>query len=391
MSRLSNKLSAKQIPSLATGRHSDGEGLYVYVQKTGRRSWLFRYTKNGKTHEKGLGKAYGNNAVSLAAAREKANQCRELIAQGQCPISVAKALNQPAQAPTTFKDCAVEFMRLHLPSLKNEKHQKQWISTLETYVYPEIGDRPVADIKANDVFDVLKGIWNTKRETAERIRGRVENILNFAGCRGDRNLAVPNPARLKGNLEFMLPKGTPTEQKHFAAMPFADVPAFMTRLRAKQATSALALEFAILNASRTGEVIGARWAEIDLANELWIIPSGRMKAKKEHIVPLSKAAVDVLKQVHPLGGEFVFQTKSGKPLSNMAMLAMLKGMHEEYTVHGFRSSFRDWASEITDHSWQVCEMALAHTISNEAEAAYRRGNLLDKRRNLMNDWGNYLK
>ena len=291
----------------------------------------------------------------------------------------------------TFDECAAAFIEAKQGEWKNPKHRQQWTNTLATYASPVIGKLPVADVDTGLILKILEPIWNTKTETASRLRGRIESVLSWATTRKYRE--GENPARWRGHLDTQLAKPSKIKKEmHHAALPYKELPGFMRKLREHTGAAASALEFAILTAARSGEVLGARWDEIDLEEGIWTIPTGRMKVRREHRVPLSDAATAVIaKMQNEVQSDFVFPgTKEAKPLSNMSMLMVLRRMgRQDLTTHGFRSTFRDWASETTAYPHEVCEMALAHTITNKAEAAYRRGDLFDKRRRLMQDWANY--
>jgi integrase len=355
---------------------------YLIVSETGARKWVLRFTWRGRAKEMGLGSAA---SVPLADAREKAASARRKIAQGLNPIDERK---RDGGIPT-FGEMA-DYVRETLSAgFRNEKHKAQWKSTLETYAAP-LRAKPVDTIATDDVLAVLKPIWTTKAETASRLRGRIEKVLDAAKAKGFRE--GENPARWRGHLDHLLPKPSKLARGHHAAMPYENVAAFIAELREREATAALALEFCILTAARSGEVLGARWSEIDLDKKIWTVPPNRMKAGREHRVPLSGRTVSVLKQLAKVkAGDFVFpgQVRS-KPLSNMAMEMMLRRMQiENATVHGFRSSFRDWAGNVSSFPREVTETALAHVIGDKAEQAYRRGDALDKRRDLMDAWASY--
>ena len=363
---------------------------------------MLRYSLSGRHREMGLGGADPNGKVgsTLAEAREKAMQQRRLLRKGVDPLDhrqgqEAAAAQQAVDACRTFRDCAVAFLAEKAPEWRNAKHRAQWDATLTTYAMPELGDMPVATIDLEAVKRVLSPIWSTKPEPAAWLRGRIEAVLDYADVHGWREVA--NPARWKGNLSL---SGLPSRARiapvqHHPALPWQEMAGFMLELRASASTSVRALEFLILTAARTGEVLGAQWVEIDLAAGMWTIPRDRMKAGREHWVHLSAPAVTVLEHMLPLrqeGGEgHVFPGQGqGHPLSNMAMLKLLGRMgRREITPHGFRSAFRDWAGEATAHPGDVVEMALGHAVANKVEAAYRRGNLLRKRRALMEDWATY--
>jgi integrase len=365
------------------GVYRVSRNLYLQVTDTGGRSWLFRYMLRGLPRYQGLGAC---DLVTLAEAREKVLAGRRLAAAGIDPLAERRAAKAKL---VTFADCAERYIAAHQAGWKNDKHRAQWGSTLATYVNPVIGQLPVDAIDTGLVMKLLEPIWSTKPETASRVRGRIESILDWATARGYRQ--GDNPARWRGHLQRLLParsKVAPVE--HHAALPYAEMPAFMTTLRQQAGTGARALELTILTAARTGEAIGARWDEIDMKARTWTVPSGRMKSGKPHTVPLSEQAVALLAAL-PRGGALVFEnSRAGQPISNMAMTMTLRRMgRDELTVHGFRSTFRDWAAEQTGHPNHVVEMALAHTIGNGVEAAYRRGDLLEKRRLLMRDWAAY--
>jgi integrase len=290
-------------------------------------------------------------------------------------------------AGVTFKTVAETYIAANEDSWRNDKHRQQWKNTLSTYAYPVIGDLPVAQVGTAHVLKILEPIWKAKAETASRVRGRIETILDAAKARGYRD--GENPARWRGHIAQILPARTRLTRGHHKAMPYEAIPEFIGKLRARDAVAALALEFAILTAARTGEVLGATWAEVDLDKATWTIPAARMKAGKEHRVPLSPRAVEILEAVKPLGKHWLFPAVKGGTLSGMAMTMLLRRMKADVTVHGFRSGFRDWSAECTGYAHEVAEMALAHTIENKVERAYRRGDLFDKRRRLMADWAAY--
>ena len=375
------------IKALTTpSRYTDEQtkGLHLWVKNTGRKYWNLRYTCSGSRKGIGLG-AYPE--VSLKQARIRAIEHRNLINKGVDPIQVKKASNAAAFQPASekFQDFALNYIATMRPKWRNQKHGDQWVATVTTYAFPVIGAMPLAEIDTQHVLDVLTPIWVTKSETAVRLRGRIERILSAAITRKLR--PAVNPALWKGHLENLLPTPRSTD-KHHEALPCGEVPAFMARLREADGISALALEFTILNASRTGEVLQARRTEVQ--GNIWTIPGNRMKAGRQHQVPLCPRSMDLIliAQNQDSESQFIF-SRGGKPLSSMAMLMMVRRMQSGLTVHGFRSSFRDWVSEETDHSPEVAEMALAHTIGNKVEQAYRRGNLLERRRQLMQDWESY--
>lgn len=405
------KFTALEIKRLvAPGRHGDGGGLWFQVRDADRRSWLFRYTHHGKARAMGLG---DYPAVGLADARAAAAEARALLRDGIDPIDARDAARATAKAAsaapaaTTFREVASLYIAAHEAGWRNPKHRAQWRSTLEAYVFPAFGGRPVRAIGTADVMQVLEPLWHAKPETASRVRGRIESILDYAKARGWRD--GENPARWRGHVANLLPKRSKVAPVvHHAALPWGEAGAFMAKLRTHPGIAARALEFTILTAARTGEVIGARWNEIDLAVRVWTVPAGRMKAAREHRVALSEAAVAVLRSVAPLASApdgVVFPSPGislpktqkpqkpqkgeapARPLSNMAFAALLRRMgRDDVTAHGFRSTFRDWAGEATGHPREVIEAALAHRLKDKVEAAYMRGDLFVKRARLMEDW-----
>lgn len=393
--KVSNALTPLSVKGAKAGRHADGGGLHLLVKESGARSWVYRFMLKGKSRDVGLGAAAGSGAISLAVAREKASALRSQVKSGIDPLaerqkSAAEALAaaQAAQiAGITFKEVAEAYIAANEGSWRNDKHRQQWRNTLASYVYPVMGTLPVAYIDTAHVLKVLEPIWQDKPETASRIRGRIETVLDAAKARGYRE--GENPARWRGHIAQVLPARSRLTRGHYKAMPYDAIPPFMAELRERQAIAALALEFVILTATRTSEVLGATWAEVDLDKAVWTIPAARMKAGKEHRVPLSLRALEILDAVKPLEKASLFPADKGGKLSTMAMLMLLRRMKLDCTVHGFRSGFRDWAAECTGYAHEVCEMALAHVIGNKAEAAYRRGDLFDKRRRLMADWAAY--
>jgi integrase len=380
--------SAKQVENLKTpGRHAVGFGCYLQIKGEGGRSWVFRCQHNGRTRDIGLGSCA---EVTLAQARDKALEHRRALReQGTDPLASRAAARAKAALDAaksiTFKTSAEDYIKSHKTAWRSAVHRKQWESTLETYVYPTLGDVPVSAIDTALVTKVLQPIWTAKPETATRVRGRIESILDRAKVLGHRE--GENPARWRGHLSKVFPKRSDVAKPvHHAALPYADMPAFMAALNTRDGVSARALEFAALTACRTGEVLGARWSEI--ANDVWTIPAERMKSGREHRVPLSKRTLAILNAL-PRDNEFVFPGH-GKPLANMSMLMLLRRMGRgDLTAHGFRSTFRDWAAERTNYPNHVVEMALAHAIGDKVEKAYRRGDLFEKRRRLMNEWAAY--
>jgi integrase len=389
------KLTALKVGKLKQpGMYADGGGLYLRVTKDGAKNWVYRYMLDRKPHWMGLGPValYG-----LAEARGKALDARRLRHEGIDPIDTRRAERTrkrlEAAKAMTFKQCAEAYIKAHRAGWKNTKHAAQWESTLRTYADPVIGTLPVQAVDTGLVLKVLEPIWTTKPETAGRVRGRIESVLDWAKVRGYRD--AENPARWRGHLDHLLPARSKVRKvEHHAALPFGELPAFLATLREREGIAARALEFTILTAARTGETLGANWAEIDLLDKTWTIPAERMKAGKEHRIPLSARALGILKemQAHHAGPDSsVFPgAKAGRPLSNMAMLVLLRRMKRaDITAHGFRSTFRDWAAERTTFQNHVVEMALAHTVADKVEAAYRRGDLLQKRRPLMDAWAAY--
>ncbi|MGY3698939.1 integrase [Bradyrhizobium sp. USDA 3240] len=394
--RTINRLSYKKVESLKqAGMYSDGGGLYLQVTQgadgTPRKSWLFRYAIGGRERQMGLGPLHD---VSVAEARERAVSARELRRAGKDPINAREALraaNSLSAAKTmSFDECAEAYVAVHRQGWRNVKHASQWTATLATYCSPVFGRLPIQGVDVGLVMKVLEPIWATKPETASRVRGRIERILDWAKVRGYRE--GDNPARWRGHLDHLLPaRGKIRKVKHHAALPYVEIPAFLTALRSRTAVAARALEFAILTAARTGEVIGARWEEIDLNGRVWTIPAERMKGGQEHRVPLSDVAVEILAHVRNVRQDaHVFPGDRRSALSNMAFLMLLRRMgRDDITAHGFRSTFRDWVEEQTDTPRAVAEMSLAHAIGNAVEAAYRRGDLFEKRRVLMSKWARY--
>ncbi len=393
--KLVNALTPLEVKNAKPGRHADGGGLHLLVKGSGARSWVYRFMLNGKSRDVGLGAAAGPDALLLAHARDTAAALRLKVKAGIDPLeerhrkaAEALAASQAAHvAGITFKDVATTYIAANEGSWRNAKHRQQWRNTLVTYVYPVIGDLPVGEVATAHLLLILEPIWKDKPETASRIRGRIETILDAAKARGYRE--GENPARWRGHIAQILPARARLARGHHKAMPYATIPEFVGQLHHREAIAALALEFAILTAARSGEVIGATWDEVDLGKAIWTIPAKRMKAGKEHRVPLSQRAIEILNTAKPLGSDWLFPSTKGQNLSNMAMSMLLRRMEQDCTVHGFRSSFRDWAAECTSYAHEVCEMALAHVIGNKAEAAYRRGDLFEKRRKLMDDWAAY--
>lgn len=394
MHKLTARSLDKLIKEASPGLIGDGGGLYLQVGKTGGLSWLYRFQLNGSRRAMGLGK---HPEVSLAQARERAANARKQVADGIDPIEAKEHAQLAAKAAQnkalTFQQCAAEYIDAHRSSWKSIKHAQQWENTLSTYAYPFIGDKPVSAVTTDDVLTILKPIWASKNETASRVRNRIELIIAAAKAR--KRFEGENPAQWKGHLDKLLAKRKQVAQvEHHAALPYSQLPTFFRSLETAEGMAAQALQFTILTACRTSEVLNAQWSEMDLASALWTIPASRMKARREHKVPLSDAAVAVLERVARVqDNPFVFPgMKEGRPLSNLAMLMLLRRMDLGHlTVHGFRSSFRDWAAEETAFPNMVAEMALAHTVGSAVEAAYRRGDLLEKRRAMMQAWADYVE
>ncbi|AOR78200.1 tyrosine-type recombinase/integrase [Novosphingobium resinovorum] len=392
--KLSNALTPLAVKNAKPGRHADGGGLHLLVKESGARSWVYRFMLNGKSRDVGLGPA-GTGGISLSHARDARDALRLKVKAGIDPIeerqreaNEALAASQAAQvAGMTFRAVAEAHIAANEGSWRNDKHRQQWRNTLATYAYPVMGDLPVADIGTAHVLKILEPIWQDKPETASRVRGRIEIVLDAAKARGYR--VGENPARWRGHIGQILPARARLTRGHHKALPYGEIPGFVESLRKRAAMAASALEFVILTATRTSEVLSGTWAEVDLERGVWTIPAARMKAGKEHRVPLTSRATDILKESKLAESEWLFTGDRGGKLSGMAMNMLLRRMGTDVTVHGFRSGFRDWAAESTAYSHEVCEMALAHVIGNKAEAAYRRGDLFEKRRRLMTDWAAY--
>lgn len=395
MPKLAKELGALAVSKLTgAGLHFVGgvSGLALQVTPAGARSWTLRASIAGRRRDMGLG---GYPEVPLAKAREKARESRELIRQGVDPIerqrAAQSALRAAVASALTFMEVAKAYVTTHEPGWKNVKHAQQWRNTLEAYAYPVMGDLLVRDVAKEHVLAALRPIWAEKTETATRLRGRIELVLSYAMQAGYRPEGL-NPARWRGGLDKLLPAPSKVAKvMNHAALPVGAVGAFMQQLRAAEGLGARALEFAILTAARSGEVRGATWAEVDLQAGVWIVPAYRMKAGKEHRVPLSSAAVTLLESLPTMAGtDLVFQAARGGQLSDMTLTAVLRRMKVPATAHGFRSTFRDWAAERTNYPSEVAEMALAHAIDSKVEAAYRRGDMLEKRRAMMADWASFL-
>jgi len=395
MARVMNKLTALKVEkSKKPGMYGDGGGLYLRVTNDGTKNWVFRYMLDGRPRWMGLGPA---TLYELQEARAKALDARRLRHEGVDPIEARRAARMKtrleAARAMSFNECAEGYIRAHRAGWRNGKHARQWEATLATYAEPIIGAVPVQAVETTLVLKVLEAIWAEKPETASRVRQRIERVLDWARVRGYRT--GENPARWKGHLDHMLPAPTKVRRvEHHAALPYTQLPDFLVALRKQEGISARALEFTILTAARTSEAIGARWPEINLNDKTWVVPAERMKARKEHRVPLSSRAVAILQQVRELrhaDDGFLFPSaRHGKALSNMAFLMLLRRMgRDDLTAHGFRSSFRDWAAERTNFPAAVAEMALAHAESDKTVAAYNRSDLFERRRRLMQQWATF--
>ncbi len=395
MAQFIGRLTAlKVLRTKKSGMYADGAGLYLQVTGDGdahiAKSWIYRFTLRGRAREMGLGSL---STYGLAEARIKAAECRRLTYEGIDPIDTRKAERAKVALDVakalTFKECAAQYVTAHRVGWRNSKHAAQWNATIKTYAEPVIGFLPVQTIDTALVMKIIEPLWSKKPETASRLRGRIEAVLDWATARGYRE--GENPARWRGHLDKLLPARAKLRKvKHHAALPYDELPEFMATLRTHDGVSARALEFLILTAARTGEVIGARPDEIK--ERVWAVPAGRMKGGTEHRVPLSAPALAIVEtlQKEPTGTFLFPGGNRDKPLSNMAMLALLERMgRADLTAHGFRSTFRDWAAERTNYPREVVEMALAHAIENKVEAAYRRGDLLEKRRSLMAEWAKF--
>lgn len=389
------ELGALQVSRLKMpGRHAVGgvAGLHLWIKATGAKSWILRVLVGPVRKDIGLG---GYPDVTLAGARDAARRARDQIVQGIDPVEQrkqARALLMAENATAkTFSQCAEAFIEAKGDEWDNPKHRQQWTNTLKTYADPHIGELLVRDITLAHILEVLQPIWKTKTETATRVRGRIEAVLDWATVRGYRQ--GDNPARWKGHLEQLLPKPSKVSKvEHHAAVALDDMAAFWTQLKAANGNGARALELAILTAARSGEVRGARWPEFDLEAKLWTVPADRMKGKREHRVPLSKQAIAVLKAAPRVEGtDVVFPGVKGQPLSDMSLLKVMRTMGLEQVPHGFRSTFRDWAAERTNFPRDLAEMALAHVVESKVEAAYRRGDMFAKRLQMMQAWADFIE
>ena len=385
MPKQTKEIAAAQLPRLPVGLHAAGgaTGLYLRVAPSGARNWILRVTIGNRRRDMGLG---GWPDVPLTEARDRARQARRKIDEGIDPIESRRAARTVLRETPSFSECAKRTIEAKRPEWKSAKHADQWTNTLDTYAKPVIGNLPVDQVELRHIVEILSPIWVTKTETATRLRARLEAVLAWAGASGFRK--GENPARWRGNLDAVLAKpGKVARVEHHRALPFAQLPAFSKQLRKREGTSARALEFLILTAARSGEVRGATWEEIDLKDDIWNIPASRMKAGKEHRVPLAPRAVALLKKLPRFAHtSLLFPAERGGKLSDMALTELLRRMSVDAVPHGFRSTFRDWAAEHTEYPRDVAEMALAHTIGDKVEAAYRRGDLFSKRTAMMADW-----
>jgi integrase len=381
------KLTALKVGRITKpGLHSDGSGLYLQVTPNGTRSWIFRYQINGRARYMGLGSA---SAITLARARELTVEPRRLCAEKIDPLETRRAQRLETAPAVTFREVAEDYLKAH-EATWNVVHRRQWRSTLEAAVYPAIGDTPVKDVDTPAVMKVLRPLWNSTPETASRIRGRIETILSAAKATGLRT--GENPAVWRGHLQNLLPKPRAVKKvEHHKALPYRGLPDFMALLRSRPSISARALEFTILTATRRSEVLGARWDEVNFEEHVWTIPASRMKGRKEHRVPLSDAALSLLRHLYEVrSNEYVFPGQTAQRLSDASMLKLLEIMgRRDLTIHGFRSTFRDWAAEQTSYPSDVVEMALAHQVGSAVERAYRRGDLFEKRARLMAAWADF--
>jgi integrase len=395
MARLVQQLTEAKIRTLTKiGLHHDGAGLYLQIRPGGARSWIYRYRLNGRTRDQGLGALAD---VSLVKARDKAGAARALVNDGIDPIEHTRAQAIIPAAPKrncspTFEEVAENYVADRLKRLRSEVHRHQWRQTLVDYAYPIIGQMPVNEIETNDVLAVLKPIWETKCETATRLRGRIERILARATVEGHRSGA--NPATWRGHLQEALAARSEVQPvQHFRAMEFRDLPAFMVELCQIDTVAAAALRFLILSAARSGEVLGAQWPEIDWTEKTWTVPAIRAKTNRDHIIPLSTGALAALREVEPLrgvSGDFIFPGSKGGGLWPMTLLFLLqRRMNRAVTVHGFRSTFRDWCGDEGDVPRELAEASLAHVIKDQVERAYRRKSAVERRRTVMQAWCDY--
>ena len=390
MPKIAKELTAIEISRLSSpGKYAAGgiPGLMFQING-GSRSWIYRFMLNGRRRDMGLGPY---PTVTLAQAKDRARSLKDRTAQGYDPLqekfeNLARLKAEKASAKK-FKDAMAGYLNDKSPEWKNKKHRQQWENTLTAYALPELGELTVSQIQIRNVLAVLRPIWNEKTETASRLRGRIENVIDWAKVHGYSN--CENPARWKGNLDKILPAPSKTKPvRHHKALPYTEISAFMSELKKREGISSRGLEFCILTATRSGEVRGATWSEIDLTNKTWVIPANRMKAGKEHRIPLSRQTMEIINSlIQGTGKDLLFSNSAGVPLSDMEFGTVLKRMGKAVTTHGFRSTFRDWAGETQNYPNEVLEHALAHQLKSKTEAAYARGTLFEKRRKLMNAWG----
>lgn len=395
MGKLTTKGVQKLVRESNPGMTNDGDGLYLKIGKGGGASWIYRFRLNGRLRDMGLG-SYADK--TLSDARESAAENRKLVKQGIDPLAVREQKNEKESVTVTVTHCAARYIQSHRRSWRNAKHARQWVSTLKTYVRPVIGNLPVEEVTTQDILKILTPIWTVKNETAKRVQGRIENILDFAAAHEYRDPV--NPARWRGHLDKLLAKPSRIQKvNHHPAMPYDQLAVFLSIIDSYNSMSSKALQFLILTATRTSEVLNAEWNEVDIDKATWQIPAERMKANREHRVPLSKQAMVLLQSLPQVkGNNHIFPgMKAGRPLSNMSLLQFMRGLgygpsgeKGNYVPHGFRSSFRDWTGEVTSYPRDVAEMALAHAIENKVEAAYRRGDLFEKRRAMMQEWADYI-
>lgn len=406
-------LTALQIKHAKEGMHADGNGLYLRVQASGAKSWIFRFQLKRKRREMGIGTLADKSAIQ---ARSEVATLSALVRSGIDPIeqrtldaeqATLAALKSSAET-TNFRAVASEYIEIHKAGWRNEKHTQQWTNTLKTYAYPTIGDKPVGQVTVEDVLSILEPLWKTKTETATRLRSRIELVMSYGKAKKLRE--GENPAIWRGNLDAILPKPTKLKKiRHHPALPYAQMAAFMKKLRSTEGTGARALEFAILTATRSGEVRLATWKEINLEAALWTIPAERMKAGREHWVPLSRQAVCLLQAVPKIvGKEYIFPgVHDKKPLSDMTLSAIIRNFNEAkddraqrwvdpkngdtVVPHGFRSTFRDWSAEVGHYPREVAEHALAHSLPDKVEASYHRGTMLERRRPMMQAWADFIE
>lgn len=393
-SRRANRLNSVAVNAKKDpGYYPDGNGLYLQVAASGSKSWVLRFSLNKRAREMGLGSIVDR---TLAEAREQARKYRQQLAEGIDPIEVRKAQRQAnllaTMARKTFKECALEYHKLHASGWKNPKHADQWINTLTAYAFPVFGDRDVTSVSKGEILQALEPIWETKTETASRVKQRIRAVLDWAAARDYRAGHDPH---LWDQVDRSLPKAKAIKKvTHFAACPYVSVRTLLRTIRNSASTETVkdAFEFTVLTAVRSGEARAARWEEIDFGGRRWIIPAERMKAKREHRIPLSRPALEILERRRQLAGEssLIFASDRQKPLSDMVFTMLLRREGFDYTMHGFRSTFRDWSAEQTAFPREVCEAALAHTNKDATEAAYFRSDLFEKRRELMEAWAAYL-